>query len=408
MSNKRIPSQSGAAILILLMIIFIAGSTVVLSINSNDRSPFLQQELQMRDQAFRAKEALLAYAMQYADLFADEDASDDDEGPGRLPCPDLNNTGAPGNCSSLIGRLPILDLPGGNPFPFNNEFVGIDRQFWYAVSANFNSTSALLNSNTAATLTLDGIPGYVAVLIAPGDIIATQVRPSNTDPAAYLEAGNESGGTTYVNSYAVDPESFTDQVLGITKNELMTLTTVRTAGYIKDVLHRYHLGTSSNINLDPIIQNLIQPNIQAVLTPLLGAYPAWLQASLASIWETAALNTILTTLGISSDPDSYPLDTFPASVTVNLVLVGNVNIPIPALSGETGFSILMEEEGPEWYLDDGWDTVTDPNYTLVTADQATFSFTGCSIVFTVDYNEMGTPADDSDDTSDLSKAPISC
>ncbi|MDP2140428.1 MAG: hypothetical protein Q8L20_06415 [Gammaproteobacteria bacterium] len=228
--------QNGAVLILMFVGLFMAGATVVLTA-LNNRNPQLRENARVQAAMQEAKQALLAYAVMYNNEFVGS-------GPGRLPCPDKNNSGESEegvDCAgAAFGRLPQRHtLPFGALVEFGNLYAGIDQQFWYAVSANYRHPvvpTSPLNSSTPGTLTLDG-DEVVAVIIAPGQALGTQSRiPANVNSSVhYLDSAN-SGGTNFVSLDAISPETFNDRLLPIRRRELMTLVTARVAQEIKRVL----------------------------------------------------------------------------------------------------------------------------------------------------------------------------
>ena len=347
---NNIKTQRGAALLLIVMVLFVSLSTIILA-TANNQNLNLQQSVAVRSELNLAKEILLAYAMQYPDI------SGSSIGPGRLPCPDIDNGAYPEtSCDATLatfqGRLPEeLDPAGGTVFNFNDEYADIDQQFWYAVDPNFHtSTGSTVNSNsTAGSFTFDGSGNYVAVLIAPGEAVSGQDRnSSNTDDSNYLDGGNQNG-SAYVSSYAVDPDNFNDQIVTITKNELMTMTTNRVIQEIKKELDTYY-------SFNRYYRDSIPPTIDLLdtcSTPYFygKTYPRnytyrgeyyYIGPDPVCIWE---------------DEDTMFGDSYTQSAMYDAV---------------------------SWYDSDNWDAVT--TYTNISNTQATVSFTGCAITFTFNYD----------------------
>ncbi len=269
-------SQRGAALLI-MMLILVMGTMGVLLKGFSARKAQLRQDAATSEALSQAKEALIAYAVMYADNYPPTGA-----GPAHLMCPDtdapafdvngvpLPPYGAPNApCGpNAIGRLPhSITLPSGNIFPLTDHGSGVDQQFWYAVANAFVATpnagvNNTLNSTTPGTLTLDGQGDIAAVLIAPGPALNGQTRPSQ-NAANYLEAGNV-GGSNFVSSYPVNPANFNDRILPIRRSELMPLVTTKVAAEIKKHLDTYHTANGA------------YPADQATLAGALAGAPQWL------------------------------------------------------------------------------------------------------------------------------------
>lgn len=272
-------SQRGAALLIMMLMLFIVGMAVLVN-GLNGANIRLRRAAATSAAMAKAKEALIAYAVTYGDNFPLSGA-----GPGHLSCPDTDAPafaadggprapyGAPNSpCGpDAIGRLPhSVTLQSGNFFPLADHGSGIDQQFWYAVSDAFIATpnvgvNTTLNSATPGSLTLDGQGDVAAVIVAPGSSVAGQNRPGQL-AADYLEAGN-AGGRNFVTGNPADPAVFNDQVLAIRGSELMPLVTARVAEEMKKHIDAYHDANGA------------YPADQATFAGVFGGAPQWLGAN---------------------------------------------------------------------------------------------------------------------------------
>jgi hypothetical protein len=260
--------QRGAVIILFFLAIFLSGATVILSA-LNNRSSNIAQGVETQVAMERAKEALLAYALMYSKEYAGS-------GPGRLPCVDTDNDGLANCTAAQLGRLPEeVILPSGVRISLSDAGAGTDQQLWYALSPSFRTDAVALNSTTAGSLTLDGEGGLVAVLIAPGTLLAGQGRPGIA-ASAYLEDVN-AAGTTFVSNSAL--ANFNDRVIPIRRAELMSMVVPRVAQEIKALLDVYH---PANGNTYPVDQ-------AAFLTAMT---PGWL---VTNNWHTSVETYTLTT-----------------------------------------------------------------------------------------------------------------
>jgi len=248
------PSQQQGAVLLLFALLLIIGSTysLVKKLNS-DTNFFTRQSKQTQESLRLAKQALIGYALTYP-----EEVNPDD-GPGYLPCPDRNNDGdAETSCSTntLIGR-----------FPFTRVEVQELRdasgaRLWYALSDNYKNNQKLepLNSETDGQLSVDGLSDVVAVIIAPGAPINTQNRdPSETDISTeitnYLEGDNNDLDLSFT-SLDPDPVNFTDfndQLITITRQELMEVVEKRVLGEVRSALANYKATHGAYPWLSPFV-----------------------------------------------------------------------------------------------------------------------------------------------------------
>ena len=242
-SNRS--SQKGQALLA-MVIIFIAASAYVLvsKLNANSRT----YTRQISDQAVlnEAKAALIGYALNFPEIDASS-PGDPINGPGYLPCPDINNNGsAGGSCSSdgntTIGRFPYETLEVSELRDSSNS------RLWYALSDNYRNNPQLepLNSETRGQLTVDANDDIVAVIIAPGAPIGNQNRdPADTDILTeitnYLETENNDLDLDFssIDPSETDVTDFNDRLITITRQELMAVIEKRVLGEMKTALAAY-------------------------------------------------------------------------------------------------------------------------------------------------------------------------
>ncbi len=289
-------SDKGAALLIMMLMLFMVSMAVILKGlgNRNNRD---RQTVATTKALMQAKEAVIAFAVTHADLYPAG------AGVGHLMCPDtdapaFDASGAPlapyGPANipcgpNAIGRLPhYVTLLSGTPLPISDYGSGADQQLWYAVADAFlanpnGGISNIVNSSTPGSLTLDGQSDVVAVLFSPGQALGGQSRPA-TNPAAYLEAEN-TAGPVFVSGWPAAPESFNDTVLAIRRSELLLPMTARVAEEMKKHLDAFHLSGG------------IYPADQAAFAGAFSAAPAWLAAN---NWLTAAVTTYIPLSGDSA------------------------------------------------------------------------------------------------------------
>lgn len=262
MSKKFSARQQGAALMGMVLVIFISASTLLFSavrppnaIDDFDQNTY--RELKA------AKAALIAFATNYASY------NNDDLGPGRLPCPAPWTNTVDGEerwepywngCNWKYAlRLPeyaSLPAPYSFDFPINDYYAGRDLQFWYAISRPYRwykqsgGSWPVVNSDTGTELTIDGDP-YVAVIIAPGPALEGQDRSAAESYASnFYGATDNLEGTNYLwgsgtfisydDDGDADSQDFNDLVIGITQSELMTPITNKVAIAIKAMLDAYH------------------------------------------------------------------------------------------------------------------------------------------------------------------------
>ncbi|MDH5356348.1 MAG: hypothetical protein OEY09_18040 [Gammaproteobacteria bacterium] len=210
-----------------------------------------------------AKQALLQFAYNYPVT--------NGRGPGRLPCPDTNDSGTPNSttyCKFLatggqVGRFP-WDDPRMN---FYDARDASGERLWYAVSENFaNTPDQVINSGSTGTITLvdqtgniifDGNgAGIAAVIIAPGAALAGQDRNTGPDdPANFLDAFNGFDNSLFWNSESNDDHDgfilgpvfdpvqntnvINDQFIIITAAEVIEMAEKATLQAYRDALQSY-------------------------------------------------------------------------------------------------------------------------------------------------------------------------
>lgn len=271
-------STRGAALLIMMLMLFMVSMAVILK-GFGNRSSREQDQVATISALMKAKESVIAYAVMHADYFPAG------AGVGHLMCPDTDSPAFAANGAPLapfglpnspcgpdaIGRLPhFVALPSGDPLPISDFGAGRDQQLWYAVAdvflANPNGgISNVVNSSTAGGLTLDGQSDVVAVLLAPGQALDGQTRPATT-PAAYLEAENVIG-PAFVSGWPAAPDTFNDRILAIRRTELLLPMTAKVAEEMKKHLDAYHLGGG------------VYPADQAAFTAAFATAPPWLSSN---------------------------------------------------------------------------------------------------------------------------------
>ncbi len=230
--NKLPKKQQGAALLLFVLLLIVGASTLLVSKLNKAATQYYRDDVTMKA-LVKAKEALIGYAVSYPD---NPTTTNINAGPGYLPCPDVSDppNGSPTPCSpNTVGRLPW-------------EFIGLDEirdssgeHLWYVVSDDFRNNPIKhfpLNSETAGGLTIDGTSDIVAIILAPGFSFEGQNRPSNV-ASDYLEGDNRDGDADFVSSSS--SSNFNDQVLVITRQELMAAVEKRVMGEVAIQLNEY-------------------------------------------------------------------------------------------------------------------------------------------------------------------------
>lgn len=279
--------QRGAAFMVMLVIMII-GTVAFLASSLSSSVIAAARNATTADALAQAKDALIGRA------------ASDNTVPGSLPCPD---THAPGSslegtadfgtpCTSYIGRLPwkTLGLPDLRD--------GSGERLWYALSINYRDIiGSTVNSDTQGTISIfssdgtrlnDGTTanGAVAVIISPGNVITLQggtlqdrSSTGTTTPSNYLDVATISGNTLnnsvfsgsslattgFIQGPVKDINSnviVNDQVLVITRDQLMSVVEMRIAREAKKCLDDYAAAPSNANHRYPwatIVNDSTQP-----------------------------------------------------------------------------------------------------------------------------------------------------
>ncbi len=237
--------QQGA-VLLLLVLVLITGSTFSLLVKLNsDTNFYIRQNNQTQKSLRLAKQALIGYAINFPEIDNKPGETDPINGPGYFLCPDINNDGgAGGSCSfsgkTTIGRLPYKTLEVAELTDSSGA------RLWYALSDNFRNNPALepLNSETEGQLRVDGRADIVAVVIAPGAPVGDQVRdPGETDIEIeignYLESDNNDLDLDFISADPANPAAFNDSLIIITRRELMQFVEKRVLSEVENQFNNY-------------------------------------------------------------------------------------------------------------------------------------------------------------------------
>lgn len=216
----------------LIMLVFLVGLAVTVylihAVNAN--AVKIERDKKTAEVLAEAKAALIGWSIK-------------NNIPGKLPCPEdvtaigttlEGNEGSCTNSNPLIGRLPWralgADLRDGN-----------GERLWYKLSSGFRS--GVINSDSAAQLTIDGTPeSAVAIIFSAGSSINGQVRPQPTpanppDVTQYLDLSNNDGDETFVTTG--NAASFNDRLILISHDDLFGVVEKKVAGDALLCLNNY-------------------------------------------------------------------------------------------------------------------------------------------------------------------------
>lgn len=223
-------TQGGIALLGLLFVfVFIATGALISAWNTRQAAE--EREAKTRTALQQAKEALIGYAAAHKTI------------PGNLSCPEQLSVSSPTegqagtNCtgaSNVLGRFPWKSLK------LDRLTDGSGEPLWYAVSSGFGTSSSITN-NTNGNIAVDGSANSaVAVIIAPGAALRSQVRnePSPTkppQPGDYLDLSNSGPGANSFVSSGSAP-TFNDRIIAITKADLFNAVNKRILAEVRGSL----------------------------------------------------------------------------------------------------------------------------------------------------------------------------
>ncbi len=295
MPTKGLKTQSGYVLILTLVALMGVGGVVVAGFTQGVKKQSDLTRYRYNEQILaEAKQALLLYAYNYPAI--------NQVGPGRLPCPDTDNDGLPGDngvpldiptCQS-IGRLPWRD----QEMNFYDARDASGSRLWYAVSSQFYNLGGggNINSGTTGDITLkdvtgdimfdgSGTTGVAAVIIAPGRVtegngvsqdrsVANADAPfdliPDTDPGIidlnnYLDRFFAAGGNTdyvpggtngfiagQVDDRAASSIRINDQVIVITNAEISVMTEKATLQAYRTAIRDYLTATG---NIYPWLYN---------------------------------------------------------------------------------------------------------------------------------------------------------
>lgn len=226
--------QQGVALLIIVLAL-LSGSALILA--NEYRSGIRNDRL---ESVLAAKQALIAYAVNYADDYGHNTRG----GTGRLPCPSLQRYGSPArSCrENEIGYLPSVWMRNQRLMEIDYLERFFDQDIWYAVSADhrYNPAFNTLNSYPDTGLfSVDSMHEVVAVLISPGTALGTQHRGAVSGQlpgsaiAEYLEGEN----ADMDNAFTLTNQN--DLLVPIRRSELIPLMERKVLGYAKQWLIEY-------------------------------------------------------------------------------------------------------------------------------------------------------------------------
>lgn len=265
--------HAGYALILMLLGLMGMGGVVLAGFTQQTKQDLESQRVEHNKTVLReAKQALLMFAYNYPD-------TNIGVGPGRLPCPDVDNDGTvdgAGTCAQ-VGRFPYADAR----LKTERLVDATGETLWYAVSDTFDNIAGggIINSDTTGAITLvdqsggilyDGNgAGIAAVIIAPGPVGMrdndangsyeyTQVRatgPQQIDPRNYLDTFGGFDNSVFNNGESdSDDDGFilgpvydsnasdivvNDQMIIITADEVIAMAEKRVLAEYRDRIDEY-------------------------------------------------------------------------------------------------------------------------------------------------------------------------
>jgi hypothetical protein len=217
--------QRGAALLVFMLIFFLASMSWILSQVNAIRSHGEPEQATSAALA-QSKEILLARAASALNR------------PGSLPCPDFNDDGIDPNgaCSetNTIGRLPwktlgLADLRDGD-----------GNRLWYVLTTELrNNSTSKINPAEPLGLSMDGVANIAAIVFSPGPPLVGQDGRLSNNIKDYLDDTNREGGP-YVSGPA--SPTFNDRTIAISRSELFSVVNRRILGLLGADLDAYYVS----------------------------------------------------------------------------------------------------------------------------------------------------------------------
>jgi len=198
---QRPRRQTGVALLAMFTLLTLFGLAVF--VGQLSATQFRQAQVQIDAAVLaEAREALIGRS------------ATDENRPGSLPCPALNDSGvspifAGNDCPTYIGRLPWYTLKVGPLRDSAGELL------WYALAPALrdNPSAQPINSLTAVQLTLDGAPNIAAIVFSPQAPLPDQIGRLSNSVGDYLDASNSDGDSAYLSG--PPSATFNDQLLAV-------------------------------------------------------------------------------------------------------------------------------------------------------------------------------------------------
>lgn len=226
-ANERMPRkgrQRGFTILLVMLVLLVGGTSVYVTARDPAEAKAAKSLQQSTIDLRGAVTNLAVYSI-----------SDNDR-PGSMPCPDDDGDGtaelfAGSDCPDYVARLPWKTIDAARDA----------GKLWYVMDPDFRDHSDVepLNVVVPGSLTLNGVGGYSALVIHPGDPVEGQTGRPSDDLTDYLDvAENTDGDNDFVDCTGI--AGCNDRIIGITVDELFAVVQQRVLAELEIALRQFH------------------------------------------------------------------------------------------------------------------------------------------------------------------------